>query len=185
MFFNDYIVFIYILFFVIIYNLVKRFVKARFVKNILILFGSLLVLLTVVMEHSLIVISVISLLVFVTGRVLQKRNSRTVLTAILTFIIILFIIRNYPFIQDLVSKSFLSIINGPILSVQKVGLSYILFRYVHWLVESYRKTIHKSDLLTFLSYIFFFPNFLAGPIDQYNNFHYWIGNTNFKYHRSF
>jgi alginate O-acetyltransferase complex protein AlgI len=51
-------------------------------------------------------------------------------------------------------------------------------------VESYRKTIHRSNLFTFLNYIFFFPNYLAGPIDTYKNFHYWMGNTRFRYHRS-
>ena len=184
MFFNNYIVFVYIAIFVIVYNLVKRFVKIRLIKNILILFASLLVLLFVVREHSLIVIGIISLLIFTVGRFLQKRDSKALLGTTLTIVLLLFCIRNYPYIQELFSKSFLSFIGGPILSVQKVGISYILFRFVHWLIESYRRTIHKSDFATFLSYIFFFPNFLAGPIDKYNNFHYWVGNTNLKYHKS-
>ena len=181
MFFNDYIVFIYITLFVIVYNLVKFFVKTRFIKNTIIILASLLVLLTVIREHTLIILSILSLLVFLVGRYLQNKKSRTLLGGILAFIIILFCIRNYPFLQDIISESYLSFINEPVLSVQKVGLSYILFRYVHWLVESYRKTIHQSDFFTFLSYIFFFPNFLAGPIDRYNNFHYWMGNTKFSY----
>jgi len=184
MFFNDYIVFIYIAIFVVIYNLVKVFVKTRAIKNVLIVFASLLVLLTVVKEHSLIIISILSLLVYAIGLILQKKKSAILLTGVLVFVIGLFCIRNYPFVQDIISGSILSLINEPVLSVQKVGLSYILFRFVHWLIESYRRTIHTSDFFTFLNYIFFFPNFLAGPIDTYNNFHYWIGNTHFKYLRS-
>lgn len=183
MFFNDYIVFIYIAIFVVIYNLTKAFIRSRVLKNLLIIFASLLVLLTVVNEHSLIVLSVISLLVYFVGLGLQKKHSGILLTAILLFVVGLFSIRNYPFIQNILSESYISFINEPVLSVQKLGISYILFRYVHWLVESYRNTIYRSDPLTFLNYIFFFPNFLAGPIDTYHNFHYWIGNTRFKYLR--
>jgi D-alanyl-lipoteichoic acid acyltransferase DltB (MBOAT superfamily) len=184
MFFNDYIVFIYILIFVVVYNVIKSFVKARGIKNVIIIFASLLVLLTVVREHSLIVLSVLSLLVYAAGLVLQKRKNAILFSFSLLFILVLFCIRNYPFVQEIISKSWISVINEPVLSVQKVGISYILFRYVHWMVESYRKTIRHSDFLTFLNYIFFFPNFLAGPIDTYKNFHYWIGNTRLKYHRS-
>lgn len=184
MFFSDYIVFIYIAIFVLVYNAVKYLLKYRAVKNLFILGGSLLVLLTVVREHSLIVLSVMSILVYSVGMILQRKKSAALLSGILIFVIVLFCIRNYPYIQNILTGSYLSLIQEPILSVQKVGLSYILFRYVHWLVESYRKTIPRSDPLSFLSYIFFFPNFLAGPIDTYNNFHYWIGNLRFKYHRS-
>lgn len=184
MFFNDYIVFIYIAVFVVVYNVIKAFVKARGIKNLVIVVASLLVLLTVVREHSLIILSILSLLVYAIGLVLQKKKLAILFTGTLLFIIGLFCIRNYPFIQEAISGSIFSLINEPILSVQKVGISFILFRYVHWLIESYRRTIHNSDFFTFLSYIFFFPNFLAGPIDTYNNFHYWIGNTHFKYLRS-
>lgn len=184
MFFSDNIVFIYIAGFVILYNLVKAFVRARSAKNLVIIAGSLLVLLTVVREHSLIVLAVLSILVFTVGKLLQKRRSSLALATTLVFILLLFCIRNYPFVQELVSRTYLSFVNEPIFSVQKVGISYILFRFVHWLVESYRHNIPRSDPLTFLSYIFFFPNYLAGPIDTYRNFHYWTGKLRFSYHRS-
>jgi alginate O-acetyltransferase complex protein AlgI len=184
MFFNSYLTFIYIILFVLVYNLLKRFIKSRLVNNLLLIGFNLLILLSLVKEHSLIVMGIISLLVFLSGRSLQKRNHKPLLIAALILIIGLFVVRNYPYIQELLARSFLSCINAPILSVQKIGLSYILFRYIHWLVESYKKTIHQADFFSFLNYIFFFPSFLCGPIDQYNNFHYWLGNTNFKYHRS-
>jgi len=182
LFFSDYIVFIYIAFFVLVYNVFKAFVKYRAVKNLVAISASVLVLLTVVVEHTLIVLGVLSLLVFLCGKLLQRRQSSWALASALLFVIVLFCIRNYPLVQEIIEKSYLSFINEPILSVQKLGISYILFRYVHWLVESYRRTITRSDPLTFLNYIFFFPNYLAGPIDTYKNFHYWIGNTRFRYH---
>ncbi|MCF8296907.1 MAG: hypothetical protein K9J13_05110 [Saprospiraceae bacterium] len=183
MLFGNYTVFFYIAIFIIIFNLIKKFVKNRHIRNTILIAGNVLVLLTVVKEHSIIVLGILSLIIFIIGKILQKRNFKTLFIGFISFVIILFTIRNYIIIQELISHTFLSIINEPILSVQKVGISYILFRYVHWLIESYRKTIKQSDYGTFVNYILFFPTFLAGPIDQYKNFHYWIGNRNLKYHK--
>jgi alginate O-acetyltransferase complex protein AlgI len=51
-----------------------------------------------------------------------------------------------------------------------VGISYISFRLIHYIVESYRKTIPEVSLLDFASYILFFPTFLAGPVERIENF---------------
>ena len=58
----------------------------------------------------------------------------------------------------------------------------LLIRY--WIIESNKRTIKRSNFLVFLNYIFFFPSILAGPIDTYANFHYWVGNSNWKYQQS-
>ncbi|MBN4051436.1 MBOAT family protein, partial [bacterium AH-315-M05] len=183
MIFDNYLIFIYIVSFVFVYNLAKLVVKSIIIRNIIIAGANLLILLTLVKEHSIIVIAILSLLVFLAGKYLQKRKSKSLLSFVLVVIISLFTIRNYPYIQDLLSEGFLSFLNAPILSVQKIGLSYILFRYVHWLAESYKRTIHDSNFATFINYILFFPSILAGPIDGYNNFHYWVKNKNVKYYR--
>jgi len=184
MFFDNYLIFLYVISFVLVYNGVKIFTSNGIIRNSIIFGANLFILLSLVREHTLIVLSILSLLVFLTGLALQKKGSKTVLAGMLILVITLFSIRNYPFVQDLLTKSYLSFINEPILSVQKIGLSYILFRYVHWLIESYKKKIHRSNFFTFLNYIFFFPSILAGPIDQYNNFQYWVGKKHTKYHRS-
>jgi alginate O-acetyltransferase complex protein AlgI len=52
-----------------------------------------------------------------------------------------------------------------------VGISYLSFRLVHYLVERYRGSLADTGVLDFLSYVFFFPVFLAGPLlrfDEYN-----------------
>lgn len=184
MLFNNYTIFIYILVFVIVYNVAKVITKSIIIRNILILAGNLLIISTLVKEHTIIVLAVLSLLVFIAGKVLQIKNSKTLLFSTLSVILILFSIRNYPYIQDGLSNGVLSFINAPILSVQKLGLSYILFRFVHYLVESYKNKIQKSNYITFLNYIFFFPTIIAGPIDTYKNFEYWLSNTRSTYDRT-
>ena len=184
MFFESYAIFFYIFCFVVVYNITKLFTSNIYVRNFIILGGNLFILLLLVKEHTLIVLAVLSLLIFLIGKLLQKKKKTILFSLSLATLIILFSIRNYELVQNILDKSFLSILNGPILSVQKIGLSYILFRYVHWLVESYKKHIHQSNFFTFLNYIFFFPSILAGPIDTYPNFHYWIENKKLSYHKS-
>lgn len=184
MLFDSYITFIYIALFIIIYNAVRYITPQPLVRNIVLALGNLFMLLTLVKEHTIIVIAIVSLVVFTAGIFLQKRHVKQLLAFMLVLIITLFSIRNYSFVQDIISKTFLAFVNAPILSVQKLGLSYILFRYIHWLIESYRGHIYKPDFFSFLNYIFFFPSILAGPIDTYNNFRYWLANHHPKYQRS-
>lgn len=184
MLFNNYPIFIYIVLFVVLYNFVKLVTKNTLVRNILIAAGNLFILLSLVKEHTIIVLAVLSLLVFVSGKILQKRSWGALFWLSIVLIISLFSVRNYPFVQDLLSESFLSVMNAPILSVQKLGLSYILFRFIHWIVESYRKKIQDANFLCFVNYILFFPTILAGPIDTYNNFHYWMESKKIDYQRS-
>lgn len=184
MLFDNYIIFIYIFLFVVLYNLTKWITTNAIGRNIIIAAGNLFMLLTLVKEHTIIVIAVVSLLVFLSGRILQKNGLKPLLWFILILILALFAIRNYPFIQQLLSASFLSAINAPVLSIQKLGLSYILFRYINWIVESWHKKIMKSNFLCFVNYIFFFPTILAGPIDTYTNFHYWVENKRLPYQRN-
>ncbi|MDE0772096.1 MAG: MBOAT family protein [Salibacteraceae bacterium] len=124
------------------------------------------------------------MLVFTIGRILNSNHSLRLLQAALFIVIALFSIRNYPYLHDNLSTVFLGYIKAPILSVQKLGLSYIIFRYIHYLVESYKNKISEANLLTFLSYILFFPSILAGPIDTYRNFQYWLKRPFTKYNKS-
>ena len=184
MFFGSYSTFIYILLAILGYACVRFPFKRGWIRNLLLLLANVLILLTLMKEHTLIVLGVLSAGVYGGGLLLHKKPSVAVLATFLTFILAAFTIRNYPVLQQLVQKSFLSVTEGPILSVQKIGLSYILFRYIHWLVEMYRRTFVRYDLLTFLNYIFFFPSFIAGPIDRYPNFHYWLRNARNGYQRN-
>lgn len=51
-----------------------------------------------------------------------------------------------------------------------VGVSYYTFKHIHYLVESRRGRFSDATLPSYLAYIFFFPMFLAGPIERFTNF---------------
>jgi alginate O-acetyltransferase complex protein AlgI len=52
-----------------------------------------------------------------------------------------------------------------------LGLSYITFRLIHYIVEVYRHNTPQGSFVDFALYILFFPTFLAGPVDRFQRFH--------------
>ncbi|MBN2777181.1 MAG: hypothetical protein JXR36_06045 [Bacteroidales bacterium] len=153
--------FFYILVFIIIYNTSSFLVKNRTLSNILLLLGSFAVIGTVCSIESIITIITISTLVYFAGRNLSKnkRKSKLLLGIYIALLVTIFVLKNY----EIAKLSFIS----------AIGLSYILFRLIHYLIESKTEKIAEYNLLSFINYIIFFPTFLAGPIDDYNNFNYW------------
>jgi len=51
-----------------------------------------------------------------------------------------------------------------------IGISYSSFKMIHFIIESYKQQIERLNLLNFMNYIFFFPAFISGPINRYNQF---------------
>jgi alginate O-acetyltransferase complex protein AlgI len=184
MLFESYTFFALILLLTAFYNVFKGFIKNPWVRNSFLLAINLLVLLHFIKEHSFIVISILGLLVYVIALGAKRKRSVGLISFGIILVVSLFIIRNFPLIQDVLNGSILAFTVAPVLSVQKLGISYILFRMVHFLVESFKQKIQHSDPLTFLNYLFFFPTFLAGPIDTYTNFHYFIRQPARGYFRS-
>lgn len=51
-----------------------------------------------------------------------------------------------------------------------LGISYFVFKLIHYLVESGRGKITTRSLSSFLCYVFLFPIFTAGPIERFDHF---------------
>jgi len=51
-----------------------------------------------------------------------------------------------------------------------IGLSYFTFKLIHYSIESRRGTLARHNLSQFLCYMFFFPIYTAGPIEQFDHF---------------
>jgi len=52
-----------------------------------------------------------------------------------------------------------------------LGLSYIIFRSIHYIVEVYRQKAPSSSFIDFAAYVLFFPTFLSGPVERFPKFH--------------
>lgn len=162
MIFIENVSFFYVVAFILIYNTVQLISKNRLILNLLLLSGNIIVLTTLSNIQSIGILLLIASLVFFAGKFLgnNKKKKNFYLFIFIGILILLFVIKNYK-IADLSL-------------VQRIGLSYILFRLIHFLVDSNRKQIQEYNPLTFCNYIIFFPTFIAGPIDEYNNFSYWV-----------
>lgn len=55
--------------------------------------------------------------------------------------------------------------------IMPLGLSYIVFRMIHYTVESYRRRVPDSSLVDFAAYVLFFPTLLSGPVERFGAFH--------------
>lgn len=51
-----------------------------------------------------------------------------------------------------------------------LGLSYVCFRLIHYIVEIYRRKLPEHSFADMSLYVLFFPTFIAGPVDRFQNF---------------
>jgi alginate O-acetyltransferase complex protein AlgI len=51
-----------------------------------------------------------------------------------------------------------------------LGLSYYTFRCIHYLIEHYKARLAPHGFSQFVSYLFFYPTIIAGPIHRFNEF---------------
>lgn len=181
MLFSNYQLFIEILLFVILFVSCKWIFKKQWLDHILILAGNILILTNITTPKSLFWLSLLAVLVYGEGLLLHYRRKGWILATCLTLLLAAFAVRNYPLVQSWLGDSWDNGLSKHFLSIDKIGLSYILFRMIHWMVESYKHTLRTRNFICYLNYLFFFPTFMAGPIDTLNNFHYWAGNTHVRF----
>ena len=177
MLFSSSAFFYVILLFIALFVACKWAFRKSWLNQILLIGGNILILCHITTPKSLFLLSLLALLAYGAGWLLSRRKAGWLLAVSLILLLLLFSIRNYPLVQSWLGNWWTDMLDKHFLSVEKIGLSYILFRIIHWLVESYKGTLRTRNFLTYLNYLFFFPTFMAGPIDTLNNFHYWMNTT--------
>jgi D-alanyl-lipoteichoic acid acyltransferase DltB (MBOAT superfamily) len=146
---------------------VRKYLNLQWNRTIL-LIGNLLVLSTLISFATLGMHMLLSLLVFGILQLLtrSKKGTRIAALSILT-LIALFCIRNYP--KAFGFESF-QLGNSPELLIQRLGISYILFRHIQSIVDTLKGRLVPKNPIDYINFILFFPNFLAGPIDKFSSF---------------
>lgn len=65
--------------------------------------------------------------------------------------------------------------DGPSISLPTIalplGISYVTFRLIHYVVECYRNKCPRGSFTQLGAYVLFFPTFLAGPVDRFPRVH--------------
>jgi D-alanyl-lipoteichoic acid acyltransferase DltB (MBOAT superfamily) len=106
---------------------------------------------------------------FACAKLLQIRPSRLVLALYLVALVAVFaVLKKYDLVKLALPARLLEI------NLEMVGLSYILFRQIHFLVDMMQGQIERATLLAYLNYQLNPFTLLAGPIQRFQDFQaYW------------
>lgn len=181
MIFDSYLVTFWYIFFIALTFLLRRFWPHPLGKKIFLLVAGFLVLTTLISVKTLIALSVVSLGCYGSARLIMRfkaspgfsHQTRYWLIGTIVLITLLLIILKYDWARVFLGKAFGNS-TGKIDLIESIGVSYIFFKLIHFLVDAYRGVLIRCEGLTFLNYIFFFPTYLSGPIDRYRHFARWM-----------
>jgi D-alanyl-lipoteichoic acid acyltransferase DltB (MBOAT superfamily) len=102
---------------------------------------------------------------FVVARILAWRPSRTLLVIYIVALTVTFVLlKRYDFLRLLPGDTLLAH------TLDLVGLSFIFFRQIHYVVDVAQREIGRVELLSYLCYQLNPFSLLAGPIHRYQRF---------------
>ena len=109
------------------------------------------------------------------GRLLQKRRQWWVLTGLITLIAALFILLKTEPLATLVSGWWRGLTSqdtslARAIDLNWLGFSYVAFRLIHTARDRQTGLLPELSLREYVTYVIFFPSFVAGPIDRAERF---------------
>lgn len=113
--------------------------------------------------QSFVFVFVLTLLTYAFGLCLRRRKSGALLTAAVAVVLAAFIVARYP--TTLFSHS-----SGFGAFFVPIGISFITFGFIHYLVDSYRGEIGSHTLSDFMAFSIFPPTLVSGPIKRFQKF---------------
>jgi D-alanyl-lipoteichoic acid acyltransferase DltB (MBOAT superfamily) len=102
---------------------------------------------------------------YVAGRLLQVRPRTAIFSVYITLLVAVFLVlKKYELIGAILPAH---VMDHPVVAV---GLSYMLFRQIHFLVDVMQQQIPRFSLRSYLNYQFNLFGFISGPIQRYEDF---------------
>ncbi len=111
-------------------------------------------------------LSLVTLLIHCLAKSLERRKSKVVLFISILFLIGFLSVFKYTTVQNELFQ--LIGINSKFVGF--IGASYFTFKFWHYLFEVYSRRLKPIKLKELLLYIFFFPTYVAGPIERVDHF---------------
>lgn len=179
---------------IILLFLIQKYVSAALpYKRALLLFANILVLAYLIPPVTILTSAAVAWICYRVAVYFQKNRvdpqkslrsrlalSRGLLLGTLAFLILWWIVIKYNGPKEFLRSWHFQGLADTLGLTGAIGLSYIFFKLVHVLVDSYRGVLPELNPVTFLNYLFFFPTFLSGPIDRYHNFSHWLTQQSFR-----
>ena len=91
----------------------------------------------------------------------RRRVGHAVALSIVVLVAVFIWLKRYPFVAAVPAVPFPYVV---------VGLSYLLFRLLHLVLEVGDGALKRPSFPRYLAYLVFFPAFLSGPINRYEPF---------------
>lgn len=91
----------------------------------------------------------------------RRKIAHAVTLSIVVLVAVFIWLKRYPFVAAVPALPF---------AYAVVGLSYVLFRLLHLVLEVGDGALKRPSLPRYLAYLTFFPAFLSGPINRYEPF---------------
>ncbi|HAT50205.1 MAG: hypothetical protein HQL07_13475 [Nitrospirae bacterium] len=157
--FNSVEFFVFFLFFAVLFN-ARQLVAYKQI----ILFGANVCFIATFSESVLSFLPLFGFVTFGYMLILYARLGRSELFYLLVsfFVIVFIYIKKYSLLSFIPSIPFPYVL---------VGLSYILFKILHLLIDIHGGYLRgKISFLEYFNYLFFFPCFVSGPIQRYQDF---------------
>ncbi len=166
--------------FILLHTLLQKGKAALWVRNSFMI-GVSLTVLSLTLNNSFTLLSLLSILtciVFCTGKSLAQDKGKKTLNLIAIVLVIFFLCYfKYSIFQSFINNLFHSL--TPFFAPRHytfehhiffMGVSYFSFKFIHFIVECRKGKINDLNFLTFINYTLFFPSFFSGPINRYNSF---------------
>lgn len=149
--------------------LILYFIVPKKYKNLVLLIFSLIFYFYGEPKYILLMIIEVLFAYFMTLS-LEKNKSKSLLTVIVSFhLLLLCIFKYFNFIISNINSIFSS--NITLLNiVLPIGISFYTFQIISYEVDVYRGKVKASkNLIEFMTYVFLFPQLIAGPIVRYES----------------
>lgn len=163
---------IFILFFLPIILLIYYVVKNKY-RNLVLLLGSI-IFYSFASTKALAIIFISILINYFIGIIISKNKyKKHILFIGVSFNILVLIYYKYTnFFISLFNKFFGQALNtslSPLNLLIPLGLSYITFQQISYIVDIYRNSDDRVTFLDYCLYILFFPKIISGPITQFKD----------------
>ena len=150
---------------IIIYYIFNFFGKSKLTNLLLIIFSLSFYMVSGL--KTLIYLIIFITLIYLAGKILEQVNNNRFLILFILFVVIVLSYYKYiTFILELFNKNTNEIFNV----VVPLGLSFIMFEAISYLVDVYKGKVRAGNLIDVFLFFTFFPKVASGPIVLWRDF---------------
>ncbi len=116
-----------------------------------------------------------ALVLMIMAALLRRGKGKIALLSVLFFLLSLFVVLKTPALSEALARWWRSLVGqnptlASVADLRWLGFSYVSFRLIHTLRDRQTGLLPELGLAEYVTYVIFFPAFIAGPIDRAERF---------------